>query len=1097
MPKRPDINSVLVIGSGPIVIGQACEFDYSGTQACRVLQEEGIRVILINSNPATIMTDPDFADATYVEPITPEVIESIIEKEKPDAILPTLGGQTALNAAMALYERGSLEKYGVELIGANVDAIRAGEDRQEFKNLVLAAGADVARSAIAHNIEDCLEVAAEFGYPLVVRPSFTMGGLGSGFAYDEKDLRRIAGAGIQASPTSEVLLEESILGWKEYELELMRDKNDNTVVVCSIENFDPVGVHTGDSITVAPAMTLTDREYQNLRDIGIQIIRDVGVDTGGCNIQFAVDPADGRVIVIEMNPRVSRSSALASKATGFPIAKIAAKLAIGYTLDEIPNDITKVTPASFEPTLDYIVVKAPRFAFEKFPAADPTLTTTMKSVGEAMAIGRTFTQALQKALRSLEKRGSSFHWGAQEHTKAELLELIATPTDKRVVQVQQALRLVATAEEVFEQTKIDPWFIDQIVLINEIADWIASLEVLDAASLRKAKKHGFSDSQLAQLRGVSEEEIRAKRYAEGVRPVFKTVDTCAGEFPALTPYHYSSYDQVTEVVPSDRQKVVILGSGPNRIGQGVEFDYSCVHAAFALRDAGIETIMVNCNPETVSTDYDTSDRLYFEPLTLEDVLEVIHAESQSGELLGVMVQLGGQTALGLANGLEAAGVPILGTTPESIDKAEERGAFQRILDDAGLISPANGTATNLAESVEIARRIGYPVLVRPSFVLGGRGMEIVYDEKSLEGYFDRIAEHALVDDTHPLLVDHFLDDAIEIDIDALYDGQRLYVGGVMEHIEEAGIHSGDSSCTLPPITLSDAQIERVAAATEAIAKGLGVKGLINVQFALASDVLYVLEANPRASRTVPFVSKALGITLAKAASLVMIGRTIDELIKEGHLPAADGKHLPSGTPVSVKEAVLPFKRFATKDGRYVDSLLGPEMRSTGEVMGIDKTFPAAFAKSQAGAGSALPLSGSVFVSVADRDKPQIILPVARLSQMGYRILATEGTARMLERHGIAAETVIKHSKATEGQRSIVQMITDGEVDVVVNTPSGAFARVDGYEIRAATTAADKPIFTTVAQLSAAIGSFEVIRQGRFDVTPLQEHAATRRALLNA
>ena len=1097
MPKRPDINSVLVIGSGPIVIGQACEFDYSGTQACRVLQEEGIRVILINSNPATIMTDPDFADATYVEPITPEVIESIIEKEKPDAILPTLGGQTALNAAMALFERGSLEKYGVELIGANVDAIRAGEDRQEFKNLVLAAGADVARSAIAHSIEDCLEVAAEFGYPLVVRPSFTMGGLGSGFAYDEKDLRRIAGAGIQASPTSEVLLEESILGWKEYELELMRDKNDNTVVVCSIENFDPVGVHTGDSITVAPAMTLTDREYQNLRDIGIQIIRDVGVDTGGCNIQFAVDPADGRVIVIEMNPRVSRSSALASKATGFPIAKIAAKLAIGYTLDEIPNDITKVTPASFEPSLDYIVVKAPRFAFEKFPAADPTLTTTMKSVGEAMAIGRTFTQALQKALRSLEKRGSSFHWGAQEHTKAELLELIGTPTDKRVVQVQQALRLGATAEEVFEQTKIDPWFIDQIVQINEIADWIASLEVLDAASLRKAKKHGFSDSQLAQLKGVREEKIRAKRYAEGVRPVFKTVDTCAGEFPALTPYHYSSYDQVTEVVPSDRQKVVILGSGPNRIGQGVEFDYSCVHAAFALRDAGIETIMVNCNPETVSTDYDTSDRLYFEPLTLEDVLEVIHAESQSGRLLGVMVQLGGQTALGLANGLEAAGIPILGTTPESIDKAEERGAFQRILDDAGLISPANGTATNLAESVEIARRIGYPVLVRPSFVLGGRGMEIVYDEKSLEGYFDRIAEHALVDDTHPLLVDHFLDDAIEIDIDALYDGQRLYVGGVMEHIEEAGIHSGDSSCTLPPITLSDAQIERVAAATEAIAKGLGVKGLINVQFALASDVLYVLEANPRASRTVPFVSKALGITLAKAASLVMIGRSIDELIKEGHLPAADGKHLPSGTPVSVKEAVLPFKRFATKDGRYVDSLLGPEMRSTGEVMGIDKTFPAAFAKSQAGAGSALPLSGSVFVSVADRDKPQIILPVARLSQMGYRILATEGTARMLERHGIAAETVIKHSKATEGQRSIVQMITDGEVDVVVNTPSGAFARVDGYEIRAATTAADKPIFTTAAQLSAAIGSFEVIRQGRFDVTSLQEHAATRRALLNA
>lgn len=1095
MPKRADINSVLVIGSGPIVIGQACEFDYSGTQACRVLQEEGVRVILINSNPATIMTDPDFADATYVEPITPDVIEAIIEKEKPDAILPTLGGQTALNAAMALYERGSLERYGVELIGANVDAIRAGEDRQEFKNLVLAAGADVARSAIAHSIDDCLKVAGEFGYPLVVRPSFTMGGLGSGFAYDEDDLRRIAGAGIQASPTSEVLLEESILGWKEYELELMRDKNDNTVVVCSIENFDPVGVHTGDSITVAPALTLTDREYQNLRDIGIQIIRDVGVDTGGCNIQFAVDPEDGRVIVIEMNPRVSRSSALASKATGFPIAKIAAKLAIGYTLDEIPNDITKVTPASFEPTLDYVVVKAPRFAFEKFPAADPTLTTTMKSVGEAMAIGRNFTQALQKSLRSLEKRGSSFHWGEPVNTKQELLALIETPTDKRIVQVQQALRLGATAKEVFEKTKIDPWFIDQIVLINEIADWLSAEAELTKSVLRRAKRHGFSDSQIAEIRGMTEQEVRELRHELDLRPVYKTVDTCAGEFPALTPYHYSSYDQQTEVVPSERKKVIILGSGPNRIGQGVEFDYSCVHAAFALRDAGIETIMVNCNPETVSTDYDTSDRLYFEPLTLEDVLEVIYAESQSGELLGAMVQLGGQTALGLANGLSAAGIPILGTTPEAIDMAEERGAFQRILDKAGLMSPANGTATNLEGAVEVARRIGYPVLVRPSFVLGGRGMEIVYDEASLEGYFERIAEHALVDEAHPLLVDHFLDDAIEIDIDALFDGEMLYVGGVMEHIEEAGIHSGDSSCTLPPITLSESQIERVSNATESIAKGLGVRGLINVQFALAGDVLYVLEANPRASRTVPFVSKALGITLAKAASLVMIGKTIKELVAEGHLPEADGRHLPSGTAISVKEAVLPFKRFATKDGRYVDSLLGPEMRSTGEVMGIDKTFPAAFAKSQAGSGSALPLEGSVFVSVADRDKPQIILPVARLSQMGYRILATEGTAKMLERHGIEAETVIKHSMASEGERSIVQMITDGEVDVVVNTPSGAFARVDGYEIRAATTAADKPIFTTVAQLSAAIGSFEVIRKGRFEVTPLQDHAADRKRLL--
>ena len=1095
MPKRQDIKSVLVIGSGPIVIGQACEFDYSGTQACRVLQEEGIRVILINSNPATIMTDPDFADATYIEPITPEVIEAIIEKEKPDAILPTLGGQTALNAAMSLYERGSLEKYGVELIGANVAAIKAGEDRQEFKQLVLDAGADVAKSFIAHNMDEVLYAADQLGYPMVVRPSFTMGGLGSGFAYNETDLRRIAGAGIQASPTSEVLLEESILGWKEYELELMRDKNDNTVVVCSIENFDPVGVHTGDSITVAPAMTLTDREYQNLRDIGIEIIRAVGVDTGGCNIQFAVDPVDGRVIVIEMNPRVSRSSALASKATGFPIAKIAAKLAIGYTLDEIPNDITGVTPASFEPTLDYIVVKAPRFAFEKFPAADPTLTTTMKSVGEAMAIGRTFTQALQKALRSLEKRGSSFHWGEQALSKEELLERIKTPTDERVVQLQQALRLGASAQQAFEATKIDPWFIDQVQLINEVAQWLSEAPELTRDVLKKAKENGFSDSQIAQLRGVSEAEIRSLRHSLNLRPIYKTVDTCAGEFPALTPYHYSSYEQFTEVIPSERKKVVILGSGPNRIGQGVEFDYSCVHAAFALRDAGYETIMINCNPETVSTDYDTSDRLYFEPLTLEDVLEVIHAESQSGELVGAMVQLGGQTALGLAKGLKEAGISILGTSPESIDQAEERGQFQQILDEAGLLAPANGIATNLNQAIEVANRIGYPVLVRPSFVLGGRGMEIVYDEKALHGYFDRIAQHALVDDTHPLLVDRFLDDAIEIDIDALFDGSRLYVGGVMEHIEEAGIHSGDSSCTLPPITLSSAQIDRVTQATEKIARGLNVRGLINVQFALASDVLYVLEANPRASRTVPFVSKALGITLAKAAALVMAGQSIDQLIQAGHLPAKDGAHLPVGTPISVKEAVLPFKRFATKDGRFVDSLLGPEMRSTGEVMGIDVDFPTAFAKSQAGAGSALPTSGTVFVSVADRDKPQLLLPVRRLSQLGFRILATSGTSDMLARHGIKAESVVKHSQATEGVRSIVDMITAGEVDVVVNTPSsGADARIDGYEIRAATTAADKPIFTTAAQLSAAIGSFEVVREGRFKVKPLQEHAQDRKVL---
>ena len=1096
MPKRADIKSVLVIGSGPIVIGQACEFDYSGTQACRVLQEEGIRVILINSNPATIMTDPDFADATYIEPITPEVIESIIIKERPDAILPTLGGQTALNAAMALDEMGILEKYGVELIGAKIDAIKKGEDRQIFKQLVLDAGADVAKSVITRNLDEVLAGAEILGYPLVVRPSFTMGGLGSGFAYNESDLIRIASAGLQASPTTEVLLEESILGWKEYELELMRDKNDNCVVVCSIENVDPVGVHTGDSITVAPALTLTDREYQNLRDIGIQIIRDVGVDTGGCNIQFAVDPADGRVIVIEMNPRVSRSSALASKATGFPIAKIAAKLAIGYTLDEIPNDITKVTPASFEPTLDYVVVKVPRFAFEKFPAADATLTTTMKSVGEAMALGRNYSQALQKALRSLERRGSSFHWTGEIGDKAALLELIKVPTDGRIVSVQQALRAGATSEQVFESTKIDPWFIDQIVLINEVAEHIAKAEKLDAEEIKLAKEHGFSDVQISQLRQISESEVRELRHSLGLRPVYKTVDTCAGEFPAETPYYYSTYEQETEVSPSGRRKVVILGSGPNRIGQGVEFDYSCVHASFALRDAGYETIMINCNPETVSTDYDTSDRLYFEPLTLEDVLEVIHAEQQSGELVGVVVQLGGQTALGLAKGLKEAGVPILGTTPEAIDLAEERGLFQKILDGASLLAPANGTAVNLEQAEVIAARIGYPVLVRPSYVLGGRGMEIVYDQKALVDYFDRIADQGIVGPTHPLLVDRFLDDAIEIDIDALYDGEQLYVGGVMEHIEEAGIHSGDSSCTLPPVTMSEAQISRVRDATLAIAKGIEVRGLLNVQFALASDVLYVLEANPRASRTVPFVSKALGITLAKAAARVMVGESIASLIADGALPARDGTYIPAGSAISVKEAVLPFKRFATKDGRFVDSLLGPEMRSTGEVMGIDIDFPRAFAKSQAAAGSALPKSGSVFVSVADRDKPHLVLPVRRLQQLGYKVLATSGTAAILARHGIEVKVVRKHSDPdTILGPSIVDLITAGEVDVVVNTPSGSDARKDGYEIRAATTAADKAIFTTIAQLSAAIGSFEAVIAGPFSVKSLQEHASDRRAAI--
>ncbi|NQW85988.1 MULTISPECIES: carbamoyl-phosphate synthase large subunit [unclassified Frigoribacterium] len=1089
MPKRDDINSVLVIGSGPIVIGQAAEFDYSGTQACRVLREEGVRVILVNPNPATIMTDPDFADATYIEPITSEVLEAIIVKERPDAILPTLGGQTALNAAIALDEEGILAKHGVELIGAKVEAIQKGEDRQLFKKLVLESGADVAKSYIATTVDQAVEYAEDLGYPLVIRPSFTMGGLGSGFAYTRDELVRMVTDGLHQSPTTEVLLEESILGWKEYELEMMRDTADNTVVVCSIENVDPVGVHTGDSITVAPALTLTDREYQNLRDISIDIIRRVGVDTGGCNIQFAVDPADGRVIVIEMNPRVSRSSALASKATGFPIAKIAAKLALGYRLDEIPNDITKVTPASFEPTLDYVVVKVPRFAFEKFPAADTTLTTTMKSVGEAMALGRNFTQALQKSLRSLEKRGSSFHWQGDPGDEEALLALSSTPTDGRIVTVQQALRAGATAEQVFDATKIDPWFIDQVVLINEVAEQVAAAAELDADVLVLAKDHGFSDDQIGQLRGLSEQQVRDHRHALDVRPVFKTVDTCAGEFPALTPYHYSSYDAETEVVASDRRKVIILGSGPNRIGQGVEFDYSCVHASFALSDAGFETIMINCNPETVSTDYDTSDRLYFEPLTLEDVLEVVHAESASGELVGVVVQLGGQTALGLSKGLEAAGVPILGTTPDAIDSAEERGLFQGILDAAGLLAPRNGTATDYDSAVAVAEEIGYPVLVRPSYVLGGRGMEIVYDSPSLADYFERVADQAIIGPEAPLLVDRFLDDAVEIDVDALYDGTELYVGGIMEHIEEAGIHSGDSSCTLPPVTLGKGEIDRVRDATLAIAKGIGVSGLLNVQFAIAAGVLYVIEANPRASRTVPFVSKALGIPLAKAASLIMVGHSVRDLVETGLLPEQDGSDVPLDSPISVKEAVLPFKRFRTKEGQVVDSVLSPEMRSTGEVMGIDRDFPRAFAKSQTAAYGGLPTSGTVFVSVADRDKRAIVLPVLRLQQLGFRILATEGTATVLVRNGIHADTVDKFSA---GGHSVVDLINADEVDIVINTPSGSSARADGYEIRAATVAADKALFTTIAQLGAAVASIEAV-QSDLEVTSLQDYGLARAA----
>ncbi len=1098
MPKREDITSVLVIGSGPIVIGQACEFDYSGTQACRVLREEGIRVILVNSNPATIMTDPEFADATYIEPITPEVVEAIIAKERPDAVLATLGGQTALNCAMALHERGVLEKYDCPLIGANVQAIQLGEDREKFKGVVARCGAESARSVICHTMDECLAAAAELSYPVVVRPSFTMGGLGSGFAYDEADLRRIAGAGLQYSPVTEVLLEESIIGWKEYELEVMRDHADNVVVVCSIENLDPMGVHTGDSITVAPALTLTDREYQRLRDIGIAVIREVGVDTGGCNIQFAVNPRDGRVIVIEMNPRVSRSSALASKATGFPIAKIAAKMAIGYTLDEVPNDITRETPASFEPTLDYVVVKVPRFAFEKFPAADPTLTTTMKSVGEAMAMGRNFAEALQKALRSMEQRGASFHWLGDAPDAAaveDLLTLAARPTDGRIVQVQQALRGGASVERLHEVTGIDPWFLDQIALINEVAERLRAADRLRPDLLALAKRHGFSDRQLAEIRHMPEAVVRGVRHALGIRPVYKTVDTCAAEFAAQTPYYYSSYDEESEVLPRERPAVIILGSGPNRIGQGVEFDYSCVHASFALRDAGFDTVMVNCNPETVSTDYDTSSRLYFEPLTLEDVLEVIHAERQAGPIAGVIVQLGGQTPLGLAQALKDEGVPIVGTSPEAIHLAEDRGAFGRVLAEAGLPSPKHGTAYSVEEALAVARSIGYPVLVRPSYVLGGRGMEIVYDDETLATYVTRAT---IASPEHPILVDRFLDDAIEIDVDVLFDGEDMYLGGVMEHIEEAGIHSGDSACTLPPATLGSAEIERVRASSRKLAAGIGVRGLMNVQFALAQDVLYVLEANPRASRTVPFVAKATGVPLAKAAARVMLGATIAQLRAEGVLPpTGDGGTLPSHAPMSVKEAVLPFARFRTADGTNVDALLGPEMKSTGEVMGIDTDFGTAFAKSQLAAYGGLPDSGTVFVSVANRDKRAMLFPVRGLVDLGFTILATSGTADVLRRNGIPAQVVRKITQrgeqpltddAPEDGPTIAERILAGEVDMVVNTPTGSSARVDGYAIRAAAITADVTLITTVQELAAAVQGIGSMRNTPIRVTSLQDHA---------
>ena len=1090
MPRNPEIKSVLVIGSGPIVIGQACEFDYSGTQACRVLRSEGIRVILINSNPATIMTDPEFADATYIEPITPEIIEKIIIKEKPTAILATLGGQTALNAAIALFERGILEKYDVKLIGADIPAIKRGEDRETFKEIVEKVGGESAKSSICHSMDDCLAAAAILNYPVVVRPSFTMGGLGSGIAYNQGELELIAGAGLRHSPTTEVLLEESIIGWKEFELEVMRDHEDNVVIVCSIENIDPMGVHTGDSITVAPALTLTDVEYQRLRDLSIQIIREVGVATGGCNIQFAVNPADGRIIVIEMNPRVSRSSALASKATGFPIAKIATKLAIGYTLDEIQNDITKSTPASFEPTLDYIVVKVPRFAFEKFPEADNRLTTTMKSVGEAMAIGRSFPEALQKALRSVEKKGTSFTWVNSSESKESLLSAMAIPTEHRLQQIQRALYLGASVENVFAATKVDPWFLAQIAEINSVASEIKNSASLDQDLLIKAKRYGFSDAQISEITGQSAGEIAIYRHRLGIRPVYKTVDTCAAEFEAHTPYHYSSYDLETEVIARTKPAIIILGSGPNRIGQGVEFDYSCVHAAFALKDAGFETIMINCNPETVSTDYDTSDRLYFEPLTLEDVLEVIHAETLAGPVVGIIAQLGGQTPLGLARGLQEAGITILGTSPDAIDIAEDRGQFGELLRVNNLTAPTFGMANTFDEAIEIAHRITYPVLVRPSFVLGGRGMEIVYDDESLGEFIKKATE---ITPNHPVLIDKFLDDAIEIDVDALYDGEELFLAGGMEHIEEAGVHSGDSACVLPSYSISSELKNEIREATHKLAKGIGVLGLLNIQFAIAVDTdgiqkLFVLEANPRASRTVPFVSKATGNALAKCAALISSGRSIGQLRSDGLLPKS-GDGIAKG--ISVKEAVLPWNRFRRIDGTGVDSVLGPEMRSTGEVMGIAKTFGEAYSKSQTASFGALPKSGSIFLSLSERHKPSAVDPAKTLIGLGFDLYTTQGTYDYLAANGIQTKLVRKHSegRGIQGEPTAVDLINNGTVGLVINTPLGRGTRQDGWMIRTASIQRSVPCITTIAGFKAAVAGISQLQGKSFDINSIQEWLA--------
>jgi carbamoyl-phosphate synthase large subunit len=1075
MPKRTDLHKILVIGSGPIVIGQACEFDYSGVQACKVLRDEGYEVVLVNSNPATIMTDPEFADGTYVEPITPEHVAKIVARERPDAILPTLGGQTGLNIAMDLAAAGVLEEYGVEMIGATPEVIRRAEDRRLFKETMEAAGLELPRASFAYSVDEALAIADGVGYPVVCRPSYVLGGGGSGIVRVPDELRKIAAEGIRLSSIGEVSIEESIEGWKEFELELMRDKCDNVVVVCSIENVDPMGVHTGDSVTVAPAMTLTDVEYQAMRDDGARIMREIGVETGGSNVQFAVDPETGRRIVIEMNPRVSRSSALASKATGFPIAKIAAKLAVGYTLDEIPNDITEKTPASFEPSIDYVVVKIPRFTFEKFPGAGAELGTKMKSVGEVMAIGRTFAEALQKGFRSLERDwtgvGGGVAWSDDD------LPRLASPTEDRLRLLDAALYAGVDPAQAAAVSRIDPWFVDQMARIAA-ARWAfsdaGSLDAITTDDLRDAKRLGFSDAQLGDLLNTAEREVRARRIASGVVPTYKTVDTCAAEFEAATPYYYSTYEEEDEVVPSDRTKVLILGSGPNRIGQGIEFDYCCVHAAFALRDAGIETIMLNCNPETVSTDYDTSDRLYFEPLTFEDVMNVVEKERPAG----VIVQLGGQTPLKLARSLHDAGVPILGTSPDAIDRAEDRERFGALLADLRLPHPPNGIARSAAEARSVARSIGFPCLVRPSYVLGGRAMEIVYEEQSLERY---MANATRVSPQHPVLVDRFLEGAIEVDVDAVYDGHDLYVGGVLEHIEEAGIHSGDSACCVPPFTLGDDQVETAIAHTRTIAAELGVRGLINIQFAVKGDQVYVLEANPRASRTVPFVSKATGVPLAKVAARVMAGATLAELRAEGIVPVRSVGHEGLGH-VAVKEAVMPFDRFPG-----VDTLLGPEMRSTGEVMGIDRDFGLAFAKAEAGAGVRLPTKGTVFMSVANRDKRSVIFPAKRLHDLGFHLCATGGTAHVLERAGVPVEVVPKVSDGDAKGANVAARIASGDIDLVFNTPLGRGARTDGYFIRTAAVEAGVPSVTTMAGMFAAVQAIEALISGVVGVKRLQEY----------